>query len=64
MLTLELLGREVSVDSLSCLLEFACGDVSQDSWSVGRLRYGIDWIAECYGVMASKQMRDAGIGSG
>lgn len=46
------------------MLEFACGDISQDSWSVGRLRYGIMWVAGCYGVMSGKQMRDAGIASG
>ena len=46
------------------MIEFACGDPSQDRWSVGRLRYGIKWIAECCGVMSGKQMRDAGIGSG
>jgi len=49
---------------LSRILEFAFGDVSQDTWSVGKLRYGIKWIAECYGVMSGKQMRDDGIGSG
>jgi len=46
------------------MLELACGDVSQDSWSLGSMRYGIKWIAECYGVMSGKQMRDAGICSG
>jgi hypothetical protein len=51
-------GKETGRGQSCHMLEFACGDVSQDSWSLGRLRYGIKCIAECYDVMSGKQVRD------